>query len=906
MFNAEVILTFKAIFDDVKKAFSEVTKGAEETSKQVKASFEDIGNSLKDVGGELTKYVTAPLVALGTVAFASANDIDNAMDNIRAGTGATGTALEELGQSLRNVLGQIPTSANDISIAFSELNTRFGITGQTLEGVTKNILEFARMTNTDVTTAVKGASDVFAIWKVQSDEMSGTLDMLWKVAQSTGISTAELFDVVTKGAPIFQQLGFSLEETAVFLANLDKAGANSNVVVVGLKTALSTLSETAEELGVPIQQLAEEKFKALQDGSMTLSQAIELFGSKAGAIFYQMAQDGTLNFEQLKNAIMSSEETIMKASEDTKSFGEIMTILKNKVELAIEPLGVALLKAFDTLLPYIEKGINFVSNLANWFAGLPSPVQQTILIIGGLVASLGPALSIIGSTINTLVTLKGAFEVLGVATGPIGLTIAIIGGLIALASAIISNWDGIKAFFSGLWENVKNVFKTAVDFIVNNTIVGIFIKAVTTITSNWDGIKAFFSGIWDNVKNAFNNGINAVKTVAGGFKQAVIEDNWKTIGTFFSNTWNGIKDTFSSMTTKVLDTVKSWVTNVLAQFTSVANGMTSNIQNSINSIVNFFTGLWDKVKNSVQAFVDKVKNAFNDLWDKLVGHSIVPDTIDGIAFEFSRLDSEILPQIDNSLEQISGTFESYLTEVTTDVQEFGARTEADFKLVGTNLENLTLTWSDNSEKVGQKIDEVSSKTTQMKSKTEDLTTTWKSFGEVLAESLPVLDTVKSVLADAGKTVVGFFDDVRSGKKTFDDFGTLLKEFLLKTLSALEVQVLAYQSSGIAIAIAQAPATLGASLGAIPGILGQTAITLAVFEGLKSMIYAMASGGIVTQPTLALVGEAGPEAVIPLNKIDKLGGEQNVNLYIGTLIADDMSLLELQRRLREVMKYEARR
>ena len=31
--------------------------------------------------------------------------------------------------------------------------------------------------------------------------------------------------------------------------------------------------------------------------------------------------------------------------------------------------------------------------------------------------------------------------------------------------------------------------------------------------------------------------------------------------------------------------------------------------------------------------------------------------------------------------------------------------------------------------------------------------------------------------------------------------------------------------------------------------------------------AMATGGIVTEPTLALIGEAGPEAVIPLNKFN---------------------------------------
>ena len=34
---------------------------------------------------------------------------------------------------------------------------------------------------------------------------------------------------------------------------------------------------------------------------------------------------------------------------------------------------------------------------------------------------------------------------------------------------------------------------------------------------------------------------------------------------------------------------------------------------------------------------------------------------------------------------------------------------------------------------------------------------------------------------------------------------------------------------------------------------------------------VADGGIVTRPTLAMVGERGPEAVIPLNRANAMGG-----------------------------------
>ncbi len=46
------------------------------------------------------------------------------------------------------------------------------------------------------------------------------------------------------------------------------------------------------------------------------------------------------------------------------------------------------------------------------------------------------------------------------------------------------------------------------------------------------------------------------------------------------------------------------------------------------------------------------------------------------------------------------------------------------------------------------------------------------------------------------------------------------------------------------------------------------------------IPAMAEGGIVNRPTLALIGEAGPEAVVPLSKMGAGGGDVNINVNGG--------------------------
>jgi hypothetical protein len=45
------------------------------------------------------------------------------------------------------------------------------------------------------------------------------------------------------------------------------------------------------------------------------------------------------------------------------------------------------------------------------------------------------------------------------------------------------------------------------------------------------------------------------------------------------------------------------------------------------------------------------------------------------------------------------------------------------------------------------------------------------------------------------------------------------------------------------------------------------------------IPAMANGGMVTGPTLAMIGEKGPEAVIPLDRMGSMGGGNNVTIHV---------------------------
>ena len=86
---------------------------------------------------------------------------------------------------------------------------------------------------------------------------------------------------------------------------------------------------------------------------------------------------------------------------------------------------------------------------------------------------------------------------------------------------------------------------------------------------------------------------------------------------------------------------------------------------------------------------------------------------------------------------------------------------------------------------------------------------------------------------------------------------------------------------------------------IPTDLTQFGVPNVNIAALMGAVPQFANGGIITAPTLGIVGEAGPEAVIPLDQLGRFGGGMNVtiNMPAGSNGADVLEALEREGRRR---------
>lgn len=358
------------------------------------ASLQQFGQNAIALGGALTAAVTAPIIALGTEAFKAAESLDGAFDKIRVGTGATGAQLDALQGSFRNLFANVPDEANQVANALTEISKRTGQVGPGLENLTRQFLDLSRITGEQIGPAIAKTTRLFGDWSIEASKQAGTMDMLFRVSQQTGISFTGLADkLVYAGAP-FRQLGFSIEQSAIMLGKFEKEGVNVELVIGAMRTALAKFGKAGDEPVEAFRKLVESiKNADVAQGNLIAAQVV---GTKRMADFAAAVREGRLDLDGLFKTVMNSGETIKKAAEDTADYGEAWQKLKNQVTLALEPLGAILFNTLTKIVQQLQPAINLVSELAKNFASLPAPVQTAAIGFAALAAAVGPVMVAVG------------------------------------------------------------------------------------------------------------------------------------------------------------------------------------------------------------------------------------------------------------------------------------------------------------------------------------------------------------------------------------------------------------------------------------------------------------------------------------------------------------------------------
>ena len=406
--------------------------------KKATRSLKSMGRDFEGAGTAMTKYLSVPIAAFGAIVGKMSVDFNEGMDTIRSGTGATGKALEGLGVSMRTVMKRAPQDIASVSTAIADLNTRLGITGKPLEEMSTQLLNLARITKSEIAPLVTSSTRLFGDWSIATEKQSKTLDYLYKVSQNTGIGIQQLMELTVQyGAPL-RALGFNLEQAAAMMGKWEKEGVNMETVLAGLRFRLGEFAKSGKD---PIEALRQiqERIKGAKTESEATAISFKAFGKRAAVDMGRAIIEGRFDIEDLIKTLNASRETINKAADDTMSFTDKLGIFRNKVALAAEPLGNALIRALENMLPYLEKTLELVASMGAAFAALPGPIQMAVVGLAGFTAALGPMVMLIGSSITNFAAMLPLLGKLGALMG--------VGGVTAAAIALGAAVAGVGAAF---------------------------------------------------------------------------------------------------------------------------------------------------------------------------------------------------------------------------------------------------------------------------------------------------------------------------------------------------------------------------------------------------------------------------------------------------------------------------
>ncbi|HES9800895.1 TMP repeat family [Streptococcus pneumoniae] len=296
---------------------------------------------------------------------------------------------------------------------------------------------------------------------------------------------------------------------------------------------------------------------------------------------------------------------------------------------------------------------------------------------------------------------------------------------------------------------------------------------------------------------------------------------------------------------------QNWDTVV--EFAKTAwQGLCDFISGICQSIGEFFSGLWTKLQEIFEPIGQWFGEKFQQAWDAIV------NIFSGIGEWFSGVFQGAWDAIVNIFTPIGSWFGQRWADVTSALANIGAWFTDMFQKAWTGLTNI---FSKLGSWFGERWNDVTSALSKVAS--------W--FGDIFGKAF---DAVKNAFSSIGDFFKGVWDTVKSifvnaGQMVGEAVGGAFKSAVNAVLGTIENVVNGF-------------------IGMINGVLGVVRNLPGLgWVGSVSTVSLprLARGGIVDSPTIAMIGEAGKEAVVPL---ENTGFIQTLGRVVSSAVVNAMA------------------
>lgn len=453
--------------------------------------------------------------------------------------------------------------------------------------------------------AVGGA--ITAALGVAVKSLANAADVADDTAKRTGLTV----EAVQELGYVAKMTGSNLATVEVALRTMQKGLTDSGAESAAFTSALETLGLSLAELRAMNPQAQfdalSQAIAGVADPSQRAGLAMTVFG-RAGTALLPMLAEGTDGIAKLKDEahkygyVMSQE-----VAEAGSNFNDNLDRLKGslgglaqQVVAGLLPTLNSLVKCAADVVAGIKEWINNNPNLVSTLAHVAASVGAVLTVFGALVAACG-------SWIALAPAVGAAWTI---ATGPIGITIMAIAGVIAGIVALWKNWDKVCHYMAQAW----------------NTLTIVICKGVELWLSSWETALGWIPGIGEKLRTAMYQVQNAAAQASFDIGQRQLQyekdKNEKLLAETqkFTSAQN---EALISAQTEQQDIASKNTEEHLASTTEKVQGFWQTVydvsaQQSLNitsQVSSVYSALQSNLSTSFQALFQQIGNGWSGLKD---------------------------------------------------------------------------------------------------------------------------------------------------------------------------------------------------------------------------------------------------------------------------------------------------
>lgn len=685
-------------------------------------------------------------------------------------------------------------------------------------------------TSDEAISKMKKIVDLGSAYGMQTEQIQAANLALTQMSMAGKIGAQDMMQLINAGVPAWQLLADKMGLSVAEVRELSQEGA-----------------------------LGEEAIGTLWDAITEKTQgAADTMGNTLMAKFSNMQESVTNSMAGIGDIIAQGfdlKDVLTDMGTQTEAFKQHI----NNIKEAAKQVGVqqAIVDELAKISPEASRAADGVMNA---FSGIKKTITENkdaIKLVTEAVVIFGGTIAVINGIQTGFAALKGA--ILAVNAAVMANPMVIIAAVIITALALIyTHWDEIKAVVSsvasvvsakcseigsaitgkigeaiawitGLWESVKTTASTYFNAIVD-AVVG-FMSAImdtansyiAAIEASWAAFSAavmgvvqvivdwFIASVWTPIRDAAVTAINFIVGSWAAFGMAIMAVVLPIVDWFQSSVWTPICG-YAAAAWNIITTqwgqFVSWFTQVMSQIADAASERWNSICELASEAWSVVTGVWGQFVSWFTQVMGQVADAASEKWNSIC--------------EFAR-------EAWNTVSELWNQFVSWFSELMSQVSAFASECwNAICDFASEAWDTISGVWG----AVAGWFDSIV---------VQPIRSAFNNGTSYIAQCFQA--AYAEITGIFGR-LAGWFDSnvVQPIKEKFSKILSLGSSVTGMTVTA--------SGGGDAPAAAQG------------GVFGRFASGGVV----GGRIPALANGGQSNRGTMALIGEAGPETVLPLKKI----------------------------------------